>query len=246
MRRQDAGTYFAWKEIGAFLVRGGCKIFYDPVPGVQHELLRLPLLGILLGTLLHQRGVFTLHASAVSIDGRAVAFLGEKGAGKSTTVGALHSRGHPLVTDDILALDVNRNGSTTARPSFAHLKLWPESAVSLGYEVRSLPSLNDKTDKRWIPPEGVIEASRIPLHRLYMLEEGPQFAISRVSGGSAFKAVLSQTYASRFLGSRASTRPYFEHCHAVAQRVPVFRLQRPNNLSLIGRLASHVEDHCAE
>jgi len=246
IRSQGAGIYFSWKDIGAFLVQDGSSIFYDPLPGVPAGLLRLPILGILLGTLLHQRGLFTLHASAASIGGRTVAFLGEKGAGKSTTVGALQANGYPPVTDDILALSVNRNGSIQARPSLGHLKLWPESARSLGYDVDSLPSINGGTTKRWISPKDSVEASTIPLHCLYILEKGPRFDISPVRGGAAFKAVLSQTYVSRFLGSKASTRSYFEHCHAVVQRVPLFRLQRPDDLSLIERLVSYVEDHCIE
>src|SRR5215204_865498 len=42
------------------------------------------LLGPILGFVLMRRGVTTLHASSVSADGRALAFLGPAGAGKST------------------------------------------------------------------------------------------------------------------------------------------------------------------
>src|SRR5579862_2093768 len=47
------------------------------------------LLGPVLGLLLRLRGVVCLHASAVSLGGRAVAFAGPAGAGKSTTAAAL-------------------------------------------------------------------------------------------------------------------------------------------------------------
>ncbi|NBC85561.1 MAG: hypothetical protein GVY25_05150, partial [Bacteroidetes bacterium] len=57
------------------------SIQYALVPDVAEGTLRAPLLGVVLGTLLHQRGLHTLHASAVVVDGGAVAFVGEKGAG---------------------------------------------------------------------------------------------------------------------------------------------------------------------
>jgi len=57
----------------------------------------LPLASVL-------RGMEVLHASAVCLDGRAVAFLGRSGAGKTTLATRLLARGARLLTDDVLAL----------------------------------------------------------------------------------------------------------------------------------------------
>ena len=97
------GVYFYWRDFGAFLVREGREILIDLLPGVGMQAVRLPLLGCVLGVLLHQRGLFTLHASAVSVGGAAVAFIGAKHAGKSTMAAALHARGHAMLADDVLA-----------------------------------------------------------------------------------------------------------------------------------------------
>jgi len=53
-----------------------------------------------------QRGHNALHAGAVVINGRAVAIAGPSGVGKSTLVTELLSRGHQLLTDDILVLTI--------------------------------------------------------------------------------------------------------------------------------------------
>jgi ABC-type glutathione transport system ATPase component len=76
--------------VGAFLVRGGREIMIDAVPGVDARTLRLSLLGPALALVLHQRGRFVLHASTVAVAGSAIAFLGEKGWGKSTIAAALY------------------------------------------------------------------------------------------------------------------------------------------------------------
>src|SRR2546421_132869 len=70
--------------VGAFLVRGGREIVVDPAPGVEARVLRLSILGPAFGLLLHQRGRFVLHASAVASGGGVLAFAGGSGWGKST------------------------------------------------------------------------------------------------------------------------------------------------------------------
>src|SRR5262245_40200779 len=84
--------YLSWHDAGVFLVRGGQEIIVDPLPGVNEAVIRLFLTGAL-AMILHQRGVLVIHASVVAISGQsAVAFLGERGWGKSTMAAALHSQ----------------------------------------------------------------------------------------------------------------------------------------------------------
>jgi hypothetical protein len=72
------------------------------------------LFGPIIGFVLHLRGTPCLHASAVVIDGRAVAFLGHSGAGKSTMAAAFVRRGFAALTDDVLALDFSSYGGASA------------------------------------------------------------------------------------------------------------------------------------
>jgi hypothetical protein len=57
----------------------------------------------------------TLHASAVGIDGRIVAFVGESGVGKSTLAWALVKAGADPVSDDLLP--IRFNGATAHVPT---------------------------------------------------------------------------------------------------------------------------------
>src|SRR5882724_8544688 len=70
-----------WRGVGTFSIRSGCEVVVDPELGAEAAVLRLYLLGPVLGILLHQRGFLVLHASVVSIAGAVVGFLGEKGWG---------------------------------------------------------------------------------------------------------------------------------------------------------------------
>jgi hypothetical protein len=237
-------AYFAWEKLGVFLVRDGQEILVDPCRNASHEEIRLPLLGILLGTLLHQRGLFTLHASAVAVGNGAVAFIGPKGAGKSTTAAALLRRGHGLVTDDVLALDVGQEEGVLAYPAFPQVKLWPASADELGYDAHSLPRLSSEVDKRFLRSVKFVRQGTMPLTHIFLLHDGGDLVAERIRGNSAFATLMAESYAPRFLGSTASTPALFETCRRVANRVPIYRLQRPKDFSALPKVAHYLERLC--
>ena len=68
------------------------------------------------------RGYELLHASAVTIDDRVVAFAGEPGLGKTSLALRLMLRGHPLTAEDVLAIEV-RDGTLVAEPGAAMLNV---------------------------------------------------------------------------------------------------------------------------
>lgn len=89
-------------------------------PAADAGLVPVLAAGALLAVHLTLRHALVLHASAVDVDGRALAFVGASGTGKSTLAAALGRAGHPLVSDDVLRVepgDVPRvhAGSTETR-----------------------------------------------------------------------------------------------------------------------------------
>ena len=254
-------VYLAWKDLGALAVRGGTDILCDPAPGSSRREFRLPLLGIGLGVLLHQRDIPTFHGSAVSLEGQGVAFLGQKGSGKSTMAAALQRRGHPMLTDDVLAVRVDAGSGEAGRahrtetgdgpapshdspavlPAFPFMKLWPESARALGYGDASHAPLSPHTAKQGVRLTTMAASGRTPLSRIYVLQEGEALHSKPLRGGAAFQALLAQSYAPRILGSLASTPAFFTQCHALAREVPVYTLRRPMQFEALDRVTSYVE-----
>lgn len=94
-------------------------------------------------------GFLPLHASAVLIDGRAVAFTGAPGAGKSTTAAALQARGFAIVADDTVVLDLS-GARPMCLPGHKRLKLWPDSLALTGMAPRELVSPNTPSS---MPPK---------------------------------------------------------------------------------------------
>ena len=237
--------HYAWKHYGQFLLRGGREILYAPVPGAAERTVRAPLLGVVIGTLLHQRRVFTLHASAVAVGGGVVAFVGPKRAGKSTTSAALHQRGYALVTDDVLAVDVAPGQAPQVRPAFPHIKLCPDAVAALGHEPAAFPRLHAKLDKRMYAASSGFVHSPVPLRCIYVLDEGEALAATPLSQKEGFFQLLSHSYAARFIGAEGAGRAHFFQSQALAKAVPMYRLYRPKALSKLSAFADFVEAHLA-
>lgn len=235
-------------RVGAFLVRGGCEIIVDPAPGVEERVLRLSVLGPAFALLLHQRGRFVLHASAVESAGGAVAFTGGSGWGKSTLAAALHARGYGIVADDVTAIAVSTE-CPTVFPGFPQLKLWPEAVVSLGEAPETMPRLHPLFEKR---ARGAIRGFShrlLPLKRIYVLAGGPLPTIELLQPHEAVIELMRHWYGSRFrdglLRADGAAASHLQQCATLANRVPVHRLRRPPPVRALLDLASLVEDDLA-
>ncbi|MGH9771610.1 MAG: hypothetical protein ACRD4Q_07920, partial [Candidatus Acidiferrales bacterium] len=170
-----------------------------PDAGSQEEAVSY-LLGPVLGILLRYRGVTCLHASAVAVDGHAVAFVGARGAGKSTTAAALAQRGYAVLSDDIVALE-ERKGPFYVKPAYPHLCLWPESAELICGSAEALPRLIPNWDKRRLPlgSNGTLfEKRALPLSRIYILGERTIDTVSHIEAvpmQTALMSLVANTYA---------------------------------------------------
>lgn len=162
------------------------------------------LLGPVLGFALRVRGVLALHASAVVLDGRAVALVGPAGAGKSTTAAAFAAAGVPVLADDVLALRVV-DGRWMAYSAYPVLRLWDESERLLFGTVGGLPRLTPTWDKRGLSlgADYPFHAEPTPLGDLFVLT--PRRDDSRapwaepLGGSEAFMALVANTYANYLL-----------------------------------------------
>jgi hypothetical protein len=242
-------AYFFWESVGSFVVRAGREVVIDARPGADEAAIRAALEGVVFGCVCHQRGLLALHASALVVDGSAVAFLGAKGQGKSTMAAALYRRGHTLLTDDVLVIDDGATRTPEVLPAFPQLKLWPNAAsASLGDDAESLPRLTARSEKRTRRAADGFSHARVPLGRIYLLDQGSSPTITPVEPQEAVLAVIAQSYVARvfpeFLqGTEAAS--HLLRCSRLATKVPVYRLQRPADLSLLHAVAQLVEKYSA-
>lgn len=238
----DDHAVMSWRDVGDFRLTGTHTIEYSPRADVNMALVNLPLLGPVMGVLLERRGLLTLHGSAVALTSGVAVFLGDKGAGKSTTAAALIRAGKSLLTDDIVAIDCS--AGPALYPAYPQVKLTDEANASIVVSGESVARPHPDFEKNRLRLDAPFDSSpRRPTAAL-VLERGAEFGLHRLAGAEALSALIRFSYATRFgrdLINGASAANHLRQCAALSRQVAVCRLVLPNDLAALAGLAGWLE-----
>jgi hypothetical protein len=223
------------------------RVTVHPEKGADPLLLRGCLFGSVLAVLCYRRGLFPLHGSCVLLGGEAVVFSGVSGVGKSTVATALAKRGHPLLCDDVCAIDLSNPRQPMLRPAFPRVKLLPDAidCFQLGAAVtysQAARGTKAHFGMAAIQPMEVIQRP-IPLSAIYALDTpaGDKINRSPLRGKDAFVFVESQAHRGWMGRSLGLCNQLFVHVAVLAAAVPVYRLDRPCALDRVDEVACMVE-----
>jgi hypothetical protein len=191
-----------------------------------------------------QRGLASLHASAVVVDGRVMVIGGQSGAGKSTTTAALALRGHPLFSDDVLGWR-SESGRLLACPGPVRVKLWPDSLAAFDLNPESLPRVRTDLSKRLLQLPEAANDTELPLGAVYLLstEMDPSLGdIRELRGPEAFIALKANCRDDSVLTPAMRVRQ-FEALAELARCVPVRQVRAHPGLD---RLAEFTDSLVAD
>lgn len=239
------GALLSIPEVGRYLIRDGREILVDPLPGVSDRNLRLFLLGSAFGAILHQRGLLPLHANAVEMDGRAVAFMGHSGAGKSTMAAWFLDHGSRVLADDVCVVGPGPAGEPIAHPGIPRLRLWREAIEESGRSVADYELAFDRLDKFNVPTPRPEAGGPLPLSHVYLLEraEPGGDGIRQLQGVAAIDALIANTYRGGYLPLIGAVRRHFEACLDLVRQVPVFSAHRAWGFDRFDPQAAALEAH---
>ena len=244
------GTLLNVPEVGRFMIRGGAEILVEPAAGASARNVRLYIIGSAMGALLHQRGLLPLHANAVVLgEGEGagvVAFSGPSGAGKSTLAAWFHDRGHPLLADDVCAVEP-AGEAALVHPGPPRIRLWREALEASGRMVEGHSRSFDALDKYDVPATGAAPPqTALPLRAFYLLaraEEGAPSAIEPVLGATALGAFVTNTYRGGYIRLAGDSAAHFARCREIARRVPVYAVRRAWGLERLDEEAERLRAH---
>ena len=234
-------------DVGSYRVENGRRIVIDALSGVPEANVRLFLLGSVFGALMHQRGLLPLHANAIAIDGKAVAFMGASGEGKSMLAAWFHDRGYPVVADDVCVVRLDEDGRAIAAPGVQRLRLWKEALQAMGRDssvyARSFAGRDEieKYDLPFEPDQRV--ADPYELAAIYVLGTADSFSIKLLSGLEATEAVFSHTYRGHYVSDAGVQKQHWQSAVELVRRTPVFRVRRPRDLSLMNEQGRQLIEH---
>ncbi len=217
-------------DVGSYLIRqSGREILVDPLPGAAPEVVRIFLLGSALGTALHLSEGLALHASAVEIDGRAVLFVGDCGAGKSTTAAAFVQRGYRMVADDVAYLTLE-SGRPLVHQGVKRIKLWQTSVDALDLEGADLTGVHPDYPQRRSLAVADRQTSAVLLGAVVVLTPGPERSVrlERLHGLAALSALVQNTYRPSFVATLGQGAAHMAKVATMAQGLAVYRLHRPD------------------
>jgi hypothetical protein len=219
-----SGRYWVYvPKVGSFeFSAGDSEVRGSVYPDTSRELVLDGYYGTALP--LFAQGVLgyeVLHASAVVVDGGAVAFCAETGIGKSTIGSALSSRGFPRWADDAVAVVGGRSPVSVFLPFMI--------------EGQTISAVDG-----W---------SEVPLAAVCLLERASRPAILRPSPSDAVAALFSHAY--RFAPQPAERRRQMAQTYLdVVAEVPILLVRFPPNRdqlpTLLARIESAVRDAVSE
>jgi hypothetical protein len=235
-RLADGSSYMHWKDLGEFLVSSdGRQITCRKFPEAAMESFQVYLLGQALAFALVKQGFEPLHATTLEIKGRAVAFLGDSGFGKSSLAACFLEAGHTLVTDDMLILLETGDGHV-AYPGPDRIKVFPGIARRfLGKRASGVP-MNADTKKQVIPIGRSACFYPVPLASIYALcapHEVRRKGVIRIeplTPREAFISIVGNTFNSALSGADRLQRQA-EAAIRLVRSVPVKKLFYPRVLS---------------
>ncbi len=160
------------------------------LPGADPGLVAILIEGAIPALVLVLRGEGVLHASAVHMDERRVAFVGRSGMGKSTLAALVCGQGGRLMTDDVLRYEVEGK-RVFGYAGTTELRLRPASAgLAEGYEH----SRRRRTsDGRTALSPGWAAVERAPLDAVVLprlLPDAEAVSLRALSGAEALLALL--------------------------------------------------------
>ncbi|CAN7713861.1 aldolase [Paenibacillus sp. LjRoot153] len=231
---------FKIPQIATFCVQSGNKIVVQPIQDADEDEVRLLILGTCMGIILMQRKIFPLHGSAIAIDGKAYAIIGDSGAGKSTLAAAFLRQGYQLLTDDVIAVTLTEDNTPIVTPSYPQQKLWIESLTQFGMESSGYRSIYQRETKFAIPVASQFTSQSLPLTGIFELVkgEGDTVKIQSIESLGRLQTLFLHTYRNFLIPCLGLVEWHFTNSSQILNKVDMYQLQRPTTTFTAQELVS--------
>lgn len=225
------------------VLASGAVIHLVRAADASDEAIANDVIGRVLAIAMHAAGDLCLHASAVAIDDRVIAFMASKGTGKSTLATALLGAGAAFVTDDALRIRFTDAGPV-AEPGVHALRLRDDSLAAVNDSGLASRRAFDGKNAIDHVPKARCAAGPLPIDALYLVRPVPAEAaedVTRVRQDD-FAAVMSLVAHGKLgtlLGGDEGGKQ-FSRIAAVAAQVPVYVVNVVRDLDRVGSVASQI------
>lgn len=237
---KDNQVFFRVPDTAIFCINGD-SIIVSPYEGSDEDKIRLYILGTCMGVILLQKRILPLHGSAIAINGKAYAVLGQSGAGKSTLASILLEKGYQLLSDDLIPVTFNQDHIPIVMPSYPQQKMWQETIDHLGMSSSNFKPLFDRETKFAVPVTSRFCNHPLPLAGVFELVKTESNAtIEPIEGLVRFHTLLRHTFRSFLIEHLALMEWHFNTLAKFVNRIDMYQLQRPSSGFSAHELATYL------
>lgn len=220
---------FKVPNLAIFLIKDGNKILVSPEENTDQDLLRLYLLGTCMGAVLLMKKNLPLHGSAIAIDGKAYAIVGDSGVGKSTLAKAFLNKGYQLLSDDVISITFNDEYNPIVNPSYPQQKLWLESLRYFQMEVNQYYPMAKREKKFIVPVPTQFSLDPLPLAGIFELSKTNNqiVEVNNLNKLERIEMLYRHTYRNFFIEKLGLLRWHFSNSASLVNKICFYQLMRP-------------------
>jgi hypothetical protein len=217
--------------IAIFSIKDSDKITVSIYPGSDEEVVRLYTLGTCMGAILMQRKTLPLHGSAVAIDGKAYALVGNSGVGKSTLASVFLKEGYQLLSDDVIAVNLE-NDIPIISPAYPQQKLWQQTLEEFGKMQHNYRPIYQRETKFAVPVFDQFTAENYPLAGVFELDKGDigQIELKKLSSLQSVDTFFKHTYRNFLISGLGLVDWHFNTSIKVLNHVETYQICRPKSV----------------
>ena len=222
---------FEVPSLAIFSIKNGKEIVVAPLNDFDEAKARLYILGTCMGVILMQQQTLPLHGSAIAINGRAYAIIGNSGAGKSTLASAFIQKGYKLISDDVIPVTFSNDRIPMVQPTYPQQKLWEESLNEFGVDAKKYQPLFERETKYSVPVKNSFYNKPIPLAGIFELVKGSgeSVEIRQTNGLESFRILLHHTFRGSLLQRLGLKEWHFIYSSEILKSVNTFQVTRSSS-----------------
>lgn len=226
--KEDSTVIFHVPEVATFYMNSGKMIQVECLQSSDIHLVKLYLLGTCMGIILMQRMVLPLHGSLIEIQGKAYAFVGHSGVGKSTLASSFIRKGYKLVSDDLIAVTM-KDGKPWVIPSYPQQKLWQDSLDIFGMDRSDYASIYGREKKYCVPIKSHYYPEPLPLGGIFEITktERSGVEIRSIPNLNRFHLIFNHTYRNFLLHKLNLMDWHFYLSTNIIPEIITYQIHRP-------------------
>lgn len=222
-------VYLYIEGVATYYIANGNKVVIDIYNNEDKNIVKIYLLGSVLGILMIQRKQLAIHGSSIVKNNKAVILTGDRGAGKSTLTTALRNRAYRFLSDDVAAIKLNN--VPTIYHGFPYQKLCEDVVEKLGYDKNKYKAFKaDEKIKYLVATKEIFTTENVELTNIFeiCIENVDCVKIEKIKGHEKLSKILKNIYKNEYIQcSGGMSKDYFRQCVETAKHIDMYKIIRP-------------------